>query len=63
VTYKPVIHAILVSAVLVVGCQREAAGPPAAAPAPAQSDSGSDDKTRIQLNLGKQGSIDIERKD
>jgi hypothetical protein len=46
---------------LVVGCQREAAGPPAVAPA--QSDSGSDDKTRIQLNLGKQGSIDIERKD
>ena len=61
-TYKHVIYAILVSAVLVVGCQREAAGPAPAA-APAQSDSGSDDKTRIQLNLGKQGSIDIERKD
>lgn len=61
-TYKHVIYAILVSAVLVVGCQREAAGPAPAA-APAQSGSGSDDKTRIQLNLGKQGSIDIERKD
>lgn len=61
-TYKYAIYAILVTAAFVVGCQREAEGPPAAA-APAQSDSTADDKTRIQLNLGKQGSIDIERKD
>ena len=61
-TYKHVICAILFSTVFVVGCQREAAGPAPAA-APAQSESGSGDKTRIQLNLGKQGSVDIERKD
>jgi hypothetical protein len=59
-TYKYAIYAFLVSAVVVVGCQREAATPVAA---PAQSESDSDDKTRIQLNLGKQGSIDIERRD
>jgi hypothetical protein len=62
VTYKYALGVILVSVAVVVGCQRDASGPPTAA-APAQSDGGGDDKTRIQLNLGKQGSVDIERKD
>ena len=61
-TYKYAIYAILISAAVIVGCQRDASGPPAAA-GPAQSDGGGDDKMRIQLNLGKQGSVDIEKKD
>lgn len=57
-TYKRTIYAILMSAVLVAGCQPEASAPTAA-----QSDSGSDEKMRIQLDLGDKGSVDIEKKD
>lgn len=59
-TYQYALYAILACTVFVVGCQREAAGPGSTV-APSQSDSGSDDKTRFQLNLVKQGSIDMER--
>jgi len=61
-TYKQLTYAILVSVIVLIGCQREAAAP-AGAPGPAQANSGDDDKVRIQLNLGKQGSVDIEKSD
>jgi len=57
-TYKRTIYAILMSALLVVGCQGETS-----APAAAQGDNGGDDKLRIQLNLGDTGSVDIEKND
>jgi hypothetical protein len=63
-TYMQAIYAILISGAAygAVGCERDASTP-AAGPRPAQTDSGGDDKTRIQLNLGKQGSVDIEKSD
>jgi hypothetical protein len=60
-TYMQAIYAILVSGVTygVVGCEHDAAAPVAGPPA-VEAGSG-DDKMRIQLNLGKQGSVDIEK--
>ena len=59
-TTNQAIYAILFTATVLVGCQHEASAP-AAAPARAENDG--EDKVRVQLNLGKQGSIDIEKKE
>lgn len=57
-TYQHVIYAIIVGAAVNAGCQREVA-----APAPPHANGGSGEKVRIQLNLGKQGSVDVEKSD
>jgi len=57
-TTNQAIYAILFAATVLVGCQQEAS-----APAPARAGSDGEDKVRVKVDLGKQGSIDIEKKD